>query len=330
MITTNKVQPLLDHLRSEISSGRFSAGESLPPLRELSERFGISFSTAKRAIDQLQKLGLAEVRPQSGAYVKKVTRNSNNVNLFAVFYGYSQGVSEQGILKMTFLGIQKAAEELGCALELHFVPPATFRQDQFTMISSHCRGVLLLGDYDSCIKELNHQIPVIGIGMHNNYNGCISIAELDPILSAEQAADFFINRKVETVTIVTRENLSPAYLERAERVAAQLIKQGKSVKYLPFDQIEPDNMAYLFVTGSLMQRAAESYQKRNGCLPDLNRQTWLGIDGKHLVCPEYFAAPAIALNWQTLGSEAFHEVHYRAEHPGSQPKRMWLPGKLVK
>ncbi len=58
-------------LRARIGAGEWRPGDRLPSLRELATSLGISLSTAKRALQQLEDEGWLQVRPQSGSYVRE-------------------------------------------------------------------------------------------------------------------------------------------------------------------------------------------------------------------------------------------------------------------
>ena len=53
-----------------IASGDFVEGQRLPAERKLCEQFGISRGTLRKALIGLEKMGVIEIRPQSGAYIK--------------------------------------------------------------------------------------------------------------------------------------------------------------------------------------------------------------------------------------------------------------------
>lgn len=59
-----------DQLSAQIHSGEFELGDNLPPERELARQFSVSRPTIREAITTLEVMGLVEVRPGSGVYVK--------------------------------------------------------------------------------------------------------------------------------------------------------------------------------------------------------------------------------------------------------------------
>lgn len=66
-----KYQSVEQYLVEMIATGRFSVGEKLPSLRELSKKRGVSLATVTHAYMELEKKGLIEARPRSGYYVRK-------------------------------------------------------------------------------------------------------------------------------------------------------------------------------------------------------------------------------------------------------------------
>jgi GntR family transcriptional repressor for pyruvate dehydrogenase complex len=56
---------------SLVASGEFVQDQRLPAERKLCERFGISRGTLRKALDDLEKIGVVKIKPQSGAYIQK-------------------------------------------------------------------------------------------------------------------------------------------------------------------------------------------------------------------------------------------------------------------
>lgn len=61
--------PLRDALLSQLAAGHWRAGDRLPPERELSEQFGVSRTTVRKALLTLKQEGLIEQAVGSGTYV---------------------------------------------------------------------------------------------------------------------------------------------------------------------------------------------------------------------------------------------------------------------
>ena len=67
-------------LRREISSGGLDPGSRLPPGRDLAKIYGVARGTLRKALTQLAKEDLVEIRPGSGTYITpKPSENSTSV-----------------------------------------------------------------------------------------------------------------------------------------------------------------------------------------------------------------------------------------------------------
>ena len=64
-----------EQLSKQILDGKYAAGENLPSERELARLFEVSRPTVREAITTLEVMGLVEVRPGSGVYIKKADFN---------------------------------------------------------------------------------------------------------------------------------------------------------------------------------------------------------------------------------------------------------------
>ena len=61
-----------EQLSEQIRGGAFETGGKLPPERELARLFDVSRPTVREAITTLEVMGLVEVRPGSGVYVRNL------------------------------------------------------------------------------------------------------------------------------------------------------------------------------------------------------------------------------------------------------------------
>ncbi|SEQ26419.1 DNA-binding transcriptional regulator, MocR family, contains an aminotransferase domain [Solimonas aquatica] len=69
-VLPHRYADLAQRLESQIHSGGLRAGDRLPSVRELAGQFQCSISTALRAYEHLEALGLIGSRPRSGYYVQ--------------------------------------------------------------------------------------------------------------------------------------------------------------------------------------------------------------------------------------------------------------------
>lgn len=63
---------IVKDLLAAIRSGELSVGDQLPRERQLAERYGAAVGTVRRAMTELQAMGVSEGRRGSGNYVRKV------------------------------------------------------------------------------------------------------------------------------------------------------------------------------------------------------------------------------------------------------------------
>lgn len=74
-VTTSEDDPrqpfaqIADELRSEIAAGTLRAGQKLPPIRQLSERFRHSPNTVQSALRVLRDEGFITTTPNRGSFV---------------------------------------------------------------------------------------------------------------------------------------------------------------------------------------------------------------------------------------------------------------------
>ena len=78
---------VLFELRNDLEMGRYAAGERLPSERKLAERFDVSRSTVRRAVERLVHEGLIEVRRGAGMFVREEV-NRSRVNTISVMYDF--------------------------------------------------------------------------------------------------------------------------------------------------------------------------------------------------------------------------------------------------
>ncbi len=65
-------EEIIDQIKELIRTGELSPGDKLPPERELSRIFGVGRSSLREAISILDNMGLLEMRPRQGNFVRQV------------------------------------------------------------------------------------------------------------------------------------------------------------------------------------------------------------------------------------------------------------------
>lgn len=104
-------------LRDSLQHGEFPPGSKLPPERQLSEIYGVSRITVRRALDELERMGLLERRQGIGTVVATPRMRASLFDRFT----YAESLRAAGYLVATHLvskHIREAREHECEALEL--------------------------------------------------------------------------------------------------------------------------------------------------------------------------------------------------------------------
>jgi DNA-binding LacI/PurR family transcriptional regulator len=132
----NKSHQLATRLRREIASGKWAAGEQLPGMRALAERFASNISTIQSAIRLLEGQGLVTCRSRQGAFVvdpgqTRVSAGGDNREGTLPHIGLI-GAMPQGIASDTWMDrILRAAEmELMEAEAFHLTRIGSANRDE--------------------------------------------------------------------------------------------------------------------------------------------------------------------------------------------------------
>jgi GntR family transcriptional regulator, transcriptional repressor for pyruvate dehydrogenase complex len=64
---------IIREIIGSVAAGRVQPGERLPAERELTRRFEVSRGTLRKALGELDRLGVVEIKPNSGVYVRHVS-----------------------------------------------------------------------------------------------------------------------------------------------------------------------------------------------------------------------------------------------------------------
>ena len=74
-ITRGAAAPV-EMIRGWVTEGRYTEGEFLPPIREISAQCGVSPETVRRGLKYLESEGLVEAEPRQGFRVNRIPRPS--------------------------------------------------------------------------------------------------------------------------------------------------------------------------------------------------------------------------------------------------------------
>ena len=71
--STRIYEEIVRQVKAMIAEGRLKGGDRLPPERELAEKFVVSRTSVREALRALESLGLVEIRPGEGTFVREVS-----------------------------------------------------------------------------------------------------------------------------------------------------------------------------------------------------------------------------------------------------------------
>ena len=91
----SKYTQLAATIRADIDNGVYSAGDRLPTIPALCERYAVSNTTVKKAMDELEQQGLVARRRGSGVYVKSTNTLRRSLEGGVSTSGQMQGLSAE-------------------------------------------------------------------------------------------------------------------------------------------------------------------------------------------------------------------------------------------
>ncbi len=319
---------MVAYLEAMITSGAYAPGDKLPAQRDLCIKFNLTKGTAGRGLASLEKHGLIELRHGAGAFVRRREKNANAAyNIGVLLERYNPDGSYCGRI---LSGVQRRAAALGCGLHLQFTPHADYSPEMLERYAEQFDAVMLIGIYDTVARELPRTRPCVAVNMHNAY-GFASTVDLDPVMTAELAADYFRQRGRHRIICCSppkpkgviadvfdfRAKVFEANWPGEFRMAAiDAENAGECLR------LSDDDTGFLFVSGSNFERCARAVLQETGRrLAD--EICVLSIDAKSRIIPEFQPVDTIGPDYPAMGELAFDECLRRIENPGSGPRRIY-------
>ncbi|HEX2439377.1 MAG TPA: FadR/GntR family transcriptional regulator [Methylomirabilota bacterium] len=71
--STRIYEEIVRRVKAMIAEGRLKGGDRLPPERDLAEKFVVSRTSVREALRALESLGLVEIRPGEGTFIREVS-----------------------------------------------------------------------------------------------------------------------------------------------------------------------------------------------------------------------------------------------------------------
>jgi GntR family transcriptional repressor for pyruvate dehydrogenase complex len=92
--STRIYQEIVRQVKGMIAEGRLKSGDQLPPERDLAEKFVVSRTSVREALRALESLGLVEIRPGEGTFVREVSVESLIEPLALVMASQREAIGE--------------------------------------------------------------------------------------------------------------------------------------------------------------------------------------------------------------------------------------------
>lgn len=332
----DRAAALTTYLEGRILGGVIPAGYRIETVRELMGRFNISYSAAQQAVAELVRRGILTKSGRkilAGSSQHAVLAQSPrriNVYLTPTCVPENANRALHGMSFTTLVRIQQEALEHDMPLQT--VARRFTAKDRLFLeqLQKECSGIIMIQELDHEILDLQPPIPMVGVMMDNDYDGRISLVDLDISNIAALAVRYFLAQGKKELAIVSDQR--PIYRKRAELTALLWLREpGCSVRQLASGtpiEFKP-GIGYLFTSDSVLQDYSSQYATAHDGGMLANDFTILGIDGKRLLDPDFHRFPTIAADWAEIGSVAFEECLALMNNPGRYRRRIGMPGRLV-
>jgi len=92
--STRIYEEIVRQIKTLVQEGKLKSGDRLPPERDLAERFKVSRTSVREAFRALESMGLLEVRPGEGTFVREISVESLIEPLALVILTQREAVGE--------------------------------------------------------------------------------------------------------------------------------------------------------------------------------------------------------------------------------------------
>lgn len=327
------IDRLTDYLETRILSREYAPGDPLPSVRRLAGKFGLSYSTAYRALEKLCAAGLLRRRDSHGFFVAdRPVPNLRHARRIVAFLESTMLEIDDASGMMAhsaLIAARNLLHEEKYELEIRQQHCTTMTMEGIREASRECDGLLLLNAYDYYIANLEVDAPVVGMLMQDSYNGRISTVNLDPFDAARTATRYFMSRGVNHVSILSSPK--PVYHYRARVFAQTWSDIGGRLDFVDspaFNFEYRPGLGYFFSSDDWLNNASTAWADRHGERLE-EKFCVLGIDGKSLLNPDYPLFPTIAVEWRRMGRIVAEELLRRLHDPAAETRNITICGRLI-
>lgn len=130
--TRSRVQQIRDQLEDDIVNGQLRPGDQVQ-IEELANRFGVSRTPVREALQQLESTGLVEVFPKRGTYIKSIgmTELVQMFEVMAEFEALCARLAARRASDVTVAAIQNAMRECETVAATHDVNGYYYANERF-------------------------------------------------------------------------------------------------------------------------------------------------------------------------------------------------------
>ncbi|MBI4637989.1 MAG: FadR family transcriptional regulator [Candidatus Rokubacteria bacterium] len=92
--STRIYEEIVRQIKAMIAEGRLKSGDRLPPERDLADKFVVSRTSVREALRALESLGLLEIRPGEGTFVREISVESLVEPLALIIASQREAIAE--------------------------------------------------------------------------------------------------------------------------------------------------------------------------------------------------------------------------------------------
>lgn len=213
--STRVYQEIVRQIKALIAAGRLRSGDQLPPERDLAEKFLVSRTSVREALRALESLGLVEIRPGEGTFVREGSVESLIEPLALVIVSQREAIGElfeaRVLLEPAIAGLAARRgtpdeiEEMRRVLEEQAREIAAGRTGLLQDAQFHAaiaaathnraitRMVSAIVDLLSQSREESLGVPGRPTRSHEDHRGVLeAIARRDPVSAAERMREHLL------------------------------------------------------------------------------------------------------------------------------------------
>jgi GntR family transcriptional repressor for pyruvate dehydrogenase complex len=153
--STRIYEEIVRQVKAMIAEGRLKSGDQLPPERDLAEKFVVSRTSVREALRALESLGLVEIRPGEGTFIREVSIEALVEPLALMMASQRKAIAE-------LFEARRLLEPAIAGLAAHRATPEEFQEmerileEQAREIAAGRTGLIQDGQFHAAIAAAAH------------------------------------------------------------------------------------------------------------------------------------------------------------------------------